>query len=203
MSLAKRCGLNVISIDHTIIGGRSVYLIERFDRYQKNQREHPIPYISGLTATGSHEQDYQQWSYLALCEAINRFSVEPLQDKIELYKRMIFNILVYNSDEHMRNHGFLYAGRQKWRLSPLFDVVPSIITTETYHLTMQIGDYGKIASLENARSASKYFGITDQLAEQLISECITHVRQWEENYRDCGVSDQDIEKLRHSFRIMD
>jgi serine/threonine-protein kinase HipA len=201
MSLAKRCGLNVPPIDKTMISGRDVYLIERFDRINVNHQEIPLHFISGLTATGLHEQDFQEWSYLALCDAINRLSAEPASDKIELFKRMVFNILVYNNDDHLRNHGFIYRGKQNWRLSPLYDVVPGIITSDTYKLAMQVGDRGKEASLENALTSIKYFELSLSAAKEIIKSMLQEVQSWEAHFRSCGVSSQDIEKLRHSFRI--
>ncbi len=161
LSLAKRCGLNVPAIDTAKVSGRDVFLIERFDRRVLHKKEHPIPFISGLTATGLHEQDYTQWSYLSLCNAINKLSYHPLQDRLELFKRMIFNILVLNNDDHMRNHGFIYVGDQQWALSPLYDVVPGVINSQTYTLALNIGDEGKEASLENVLSAAPYFMISE------------------------------------------
>lgn len=203
MLLAKNAGLNVPQLDTTRASNRDIYLIERFDRVTKNGKEHPIPFISGLTATGLHEQDYADWSYLSLCEAINQLCMNPVKDKIELFKRMIFNILVFNNDDHMRNHGFIYLGDKKWALSPLYDVVPSITHSETYMLAMKIGDLGREASLDNARSAAKYFGISAPEAELYIKELCEHTKQWEQHYRNCGVSSQDIEKLKHSFRKLE
>jgi serine/threonine-protein kinase HipA len=199
MSLAKKCGLNVPPIDRTQVSGRDIFLIQRFDRICEKTVERPVPFISGLTATGLHEQDYQQWSYLSLYNAIKKFSRDLSEDTIELYKRMVFNILVFNNDDHMRNHGFLYSGAQKWSLSPLYDVVPGSINTETYMLSMNIGDRGKEASLENARSAAKYFSLSAQQAEQIIAELSEACAVWEQHYSACGLSKQDIAKLRHSF----
>lgn len=199
MSLAKKCGLNVPPIDKTQVSGRDVFLIERFDRICENNSEHPVPFISGLTATGLHEQDYQQWSYLSLYNAIKKFSKNPTEDEIELYKRMVFNILVFNNDDHMRNHGFLYHGEQKWGLSPLYDVVPGTINTQTYMLSMNIGEFGKEASLENARSAAKYFLLSDAQADKIIVELSEVCLGWEQHYRGCGVNEQDIEKIRHAY----
>lgn len=199
MSMAKQCGLNVPPIDKAQVSGRDVFLIERFDRIVHNGVEQPIPFMSGLTATGLHEQDYAEWSYLSLCNAINKFSHDPRKDKLELFKRMIFNILVFNNDDHMRNHGFIYAGNQQWALSPLYDVVPGIINSDVYMLAMNIGDNGKEASLENALSAARYFNISDNEAKQISAELAHIVKNWEQHYEECGVSEQDIHKLRHSL----
>ena len=201
MLLAQQCGLNVPNIDVAKIAGRDVYLIERFDRaFDAHGKEYPIPFVSGLTMTGLHEQDYPQWSYLALCNAIEQYSSTPLEDKRELFKRIIFNILVFNNDDHMRNHGFLYQGQQKWGLSPLYDVVPGNIHSETYMLALNIGDQGKTASLANALSAAPYFHIAAAEAKALATEMLGNVRTWESHYRACGVKDADIEKLRNAFR---
>jgi serine/threonine-protein kinase HipA len=199
MSLAKHCGLNVPPIDKAQVSGRDVFLIERFDRVLHNDVERPIPFMSGLTATGLHEQDYTQWSYLSLCNAINKFSNDPSRDKLELFKRMVFSILVFNNDDHMRNHGFIYVGNQQWALSPLYDVVPGIINSDVYMLAMNMGDKGKEASLENALSAARYFNINDNKAKQIISELTNVVKHWEQRYKECGVSEQDTNKLRHSL----
>ncbi len=199
MSFAKHCGLNVPPIDKAQISGRDVFLIERFDRVLQNNIERPIPFMSGLTATGLHEQDYSKWSYLSLCNAINKFSSDPNRDKLELFKRMVFNILVFNNDDHMRNHGFIYVGNQQWALSPLYDVVPGIINSDVYMLAMNIGDKGKEASLENALSAARYFNLSDSKAKQSIAELANNLKHWEKHYKECGVSEQDIHKLRHSF----
>lgn len=199
LSLAKRCGLNVPSIDKAQISGRDVFLIERFDRVVRDGIEHPIPFMSGLTATGLHEQDYAEWSYLSLCNAINKFSNHPDKDKLELFKRMVFNILIFNNDDHMRNHGFLYAGNQQWLLSPLYDVVPGNSNSDLYTLAMNIGDKGKEASLENALSTARYFNLSEREAKHIWAELISIVKHWEQHYKDCGVSEQDIDKLRHSL----
>lgn len=200
LSLAKKCGLHVPPIDKTVVSGRDVFLIERFDRKMREGVEFPVPFISALTATGLHEQDYAQWSYIGLCDAINRLSDDAARDKRELFKRMVFNILVFNNDDHMRNHGFLYAGNQQWALSPLYDVVPGVIHSDTYALAMNVGSRGKEASFKNALSAAPYFDITFEEADALMTSLQHTVRDWESHYRQCGVSDQDIRKLEHALR---
>jgi serine/threonine-protein kinase HipA len=147
MMLANKCGLHVPRIDKTEVGDRSVYLIERFDR---DSKENPIPFVSGLTITGVHESDYGAWSYHSLVDAIVKFSPKPQEDLEELFRRMVFNILVYNKDDHLRNFGFLHTGKDRWQLSPLYDVVPATVSSETYALAMTIGKEGKKASITNA-----------------------------------------------------
>ncbi len=206
MSLAKKCGLNTPHIEKTTIetsptNKRNVYLIERFDRIKNKDKVFcPVPFISGLTATGIHEADYPRWSYRSLCEAILKFSSNPTRDKTELFKRVIFNIMVFNNDDHLRNHGFLYAGNNNWDLSPLYDVVPSTIHSETYTLSLKLGDEGNKASIRNAMSALKYFDISGGDAKSIIGDIKTTVSHWEDHFQECGVSPTDIEKIRNSFK---
>ncbi len=209
MSLAKKCGLDVPRIEKTTIemgssSKRDIFLIERFDRKKiKHDVFYPVPFISALTVTGIYETDYQRWSYRSLCEAILRFSSDPIRDRKELFKRAVFNILVFNNDDHLRNHGFLYAGKDNWDLSPLYDVVPSTIHSETYTLSLVLGDEGKKASIRNAMSALHYFGVSKDEAKFMIEGMAAVVASWEEHFKECGVSRADIEKIRNSFRDKD
>ena len=197
MSLAKKCGLDVPEIELQQIDGRSVYLIERFDR----AGEVRIPFVSGLTLTGISEDDYRSWSYFSLIDAILKFSSHPSEDLMELFKRLIFNIAVYNNDDHLRNFGFLYAGKDRWDLSPLYDVVPSIINAETYALAMTLGLEGKKASYSNALSRAGRFGLTLQHAKEIIEQVKDIVAGWKKHFKVLGSSDSEIKMLESSFRV--
>src|SRR3989339_716311 len=96
MKLAKKCGLNVPTIDFVKVLNRSVYLIERFDR---DKQGNPIPFISSLSITVLVENDYNDWSYFSICNAIKKFSPNPSKDLKELFSRLVFNISVYNNDD--------------------------------------------------------------------------------------------------------
>jgi serine/threonine-protein kinase HipA len=165
MSLARKCGLRVPTIDKAEIAGRTIYLIERFDR---SARGEPIPFVSGLTLLGAHESDYGRWSYHGLVDAISKRSADPDGDLKELFGRMVFNILVYNNDDHPRNFGFLRAERG-WNLSPLYDVVPATVNSQTYALAMTVGTEGKKASLANALSRHERFRLPESEAQAIVS----------------------------------
>lgn len=198
MLLAKECGLNVPPIFIQKIEGRSVFLIKRFDR-EKNNR---TPFISGLTITGLHESDFGSWSYFALAEAIIHFSKNIESNLTELFKRLIFNIAVYNNDDHLRNFGFL-ANDQHWDLSPLYDVVPSIIKTQSYALAMTLGVEGKKASFKNALSLCEKFRLTKNQAMEIIEQTIEVTSKWEATFSHLGVSTHDIQLLKNSFLTKD
>jgi serine/threonine-protein kinase HipA len=201
MQLARAVGLNVPPIDLRHVAGRRVYLTERFDRCGDIDGLQPIAFMSGLTATGLHERDYGQWSYRSLCDAIGKFSENPKEDKAELFRRMIFNILVNNNDDHMRNHGFLGTGRGGWRLSPLYDVVPGHSRGESYHLALRVGQQGSLASFANARTSAQDFGLSQQEAKDLIDSIAAKTRNWSADFKTHGVDDDEIERLSHYVKV--
>jgi serine/threonine-protein kinase HipA len=196
MSLAKKCGLQVPEIHLEEVDGRSVFLIKRFDR----ENHARIPFISGLTITGLHESDYSSWSYFAVADALIAFSDHFERDLTELYRRLIFNIAVYNNDDHLRNFGFLATG-PRWRLSPLYDVVPSLIRTETYALAMSLGDEGKKASYSNALSMCERFRLEKKQAKRIVDEITEMTSKWEKHFKGLGVSKTEINMLRNSFKV--
>lgn len=195
MTLAIKCELNVPPLHLEKIGGKSVFLIRRFDR--KNERR--IPFISGLTITGTHESDFGSWSYFALADAIVRYSEHPEKDLKELFRRLVFNIAVYNNDDHPRNFGFLNNGKY-WNLSPLYDVSPAIIKTDTYALAMVLGADGRHASYKNALSLCEKFRISKAQALQIISDVRDVTSTWEDHFRELGVSETEITMLANSFK---
>ena len=195
MTLAKKCGLNVPPLYLEEINQRSVFLIERFDRAE----DVPIPFISGLTITGTHESDYASWSYLSLADAIIKFSENPEKDLKELFHRLIFNIAVYNNDDHLRNFGFL-GSEKHWNLSPLYDVSPAVIHTNTYTLAMTLGTEGRQASYKNALSLCERFRITKKKAFQIVREIQDTTSKWKKHFKDIGVSKSEITMLENSFK---
>lgn len=201
MALAKRAGLNVPHIELLRANGRSVYLIKRFDRLLDDAgNEQPLHFISGLTAINCRETDYNEWSYQRLVQAINRQSDQPELDRRELFRRMVFNILVNNDDDHPRNHGFISSGTSTWQLSPLYDVVPRDQRTATFRLALQIGAFGKEASHANAISATDYFMINKQEALTIWDELCTIVEDhWEQTFSSAGLSEEFIARFRASI----
>lgn len=198
MSLAKDAGLDVPPLARTMTLGRDVYLIERFDREDGDT----FHFISGLTAGELYESGYDRWSYAHLCQAIDKISSDPAGDKRELFRRMVFNILVNNDDDHPRNHGFVSKGGDRWRLSPLYDVVPRDQLTHTFRLAMLIGKEGKKASKSNAISAAGYFGLQVEEALHLWAELESFVmNNWEETFSKVGLAKSEVEKFRESIGI--
>ncbi|MBI5201472.1 MAG: type II toxin-antitoxin system HipA family toxin [Elusimicrobia bacterium] len=194
MTLAARCGLDVPAVEKTEAQGRAVYLVERFDR-----RPEPVPFVSALTLTGWHETDHAAWSYPVLADAILKYASDPERDLRELFSRMVFNILVYNNDDHPRNTGFLGGKNGAWDLSPLYDVTSAGVRTQTFALAMAVGVDGKKASLANALSSCHRFRLSKDKAQGILERLVSAVAGWREHFAACGVGARDIAALENSF----
>jgi serine/threonine-protein kinase HipA len=111
MRLAAECGLDVPSLRFEQLLGRDIYLIERFDRRLDGNRMLRTSFASGLTMLGAHESEVSRYAYADLGATLRQHGTAVRRDLEELFRRMVFNILVTNDDDHLRNHGFLWDGR--------------------------------------------------------------------------------------------
>ena len=181
--------------------GRGVFLSERFDRV-------PVPekpgifyrkgFLSALTLLGLDEMENPLGSYTAIADAARRIGIDCGSD---LFRRMSFNISIRNTDDHLRNHGFIREGRD-WRLSPAYDLMPtpSIPGVGTFFdLSIGIGKMGRKATLENALSEAARFGLDQQEAEVIFLSVAEKVGEWRSFMSKHGVSNPDIEKFAGSF----
>lgn len=146
-----------------IDGPHSTLLVKRFDRIG-NER---VPYISAQTFMGL--SGAEAGNYVDLAMQIERYGAQPRQDIEELYRRLMFSVLVSNVDDHLRNHGFLMETGGKWRLSPAFDINPSPGEGQT--LKTAISDiHGNEPSIEAVVDAAPYFGIEVDVAAKMAKE---------------------------------
>jgi serine/threonine-protein kinase HipA len=130
------------------------------------------------------------WSYLDLADEIQRWSEEPVADKRELFRRIVFNALISNTDDHPRNHA-LIAPARGWRLSPAYDLTPSRVRSlERRDLAMTVGAHGRWASRANLLSEAPRFGWTQEEANGIIDEMVEVVRRrWASAIKDHGGSE--------------
>jgi serine/threonine-protein kinase HipA len=132
-----------------------VALIRRFDRRSNGGR---IPYISAATLLGVERNDTEQHTYTEIVDAMRVHGSEAQRDIEELWRRIAFSIRITNIDDHLNNHGFLYAGNGHWRLSPAFDINP--FPDRVHELKTWISeDTGPTASFSALRSVASYFRI--------------------------------------------
>jgi serine/threonine-protein kinase HipA len=203
MTLARLAGLTVPPVRIEKVLGQEIYLIERFDRMPHGATYSRTPFISGLTITGAHESESSQQSYRRLAEQLRLFGSDPVKDSKELWLRMLFNILCNNTDDHLRNHGFLWDGKG-WRLSPAYDIVPYPQVSLERDLAIGVGRNGRQATLKNALSDAASFGLPQSQAITLAVDTQKKVKgHWEAVFNDSGITGAELERLRTCFIACD
>lgn len=186
MMLAAKAGINAARARLQDVAGRPVALITRFDR-QGGKR---LPFLSAMSLLGLNDGD--EATYTDIAECIRMHSSEPTKDLHELWRRIVFSVLIGNLDDHLRNHGFLYDGEDKWRLSPAYDLNPVPSEESVRELTTWISEEGPDADLDIARRAAPFFALKGDQAEATIDEVSAALRGWQNPARQLGMSAADI-----------
>jgi serine/threonine-protein kinase HipA len=157
--------------------------------------------ISGLTVLRADEapETRTRWSYVFLVEELRRIVAEPKKDAREVFRRICFNALISNLDDHPRNHA-LIARDEHWRLSPTYDLTPSpVVSQDRRDLAMEIGDQGRFANAKNILSQHARFLLERDEAERIVNDMRDQVSQWYDTVRASGVSENDAESIRGAF----
>jgi serine/threonine-protein kinase HipA len=200
--LAQACGLTTAESKVVSIGGRDVLLIKRFDREKTDAGYQRARMVSALTLLRAEDsaQLRDKWSYILLVEELRRVSSEPKKDAMELFRRMCFNALISNTDDHPRNHAIVAKGRD-WKLSPAYDLMPTPqVSLERRDLAMICGDQGRLANARNLLSQSARFLVSDDDATAIVDAMKDRVKgTWYEAARTAGVSERDCERIAGAF----
>ncbi|MCB9989313.1 MAG: HipA domain-containing protein [Rhodospirillales bacterium] len=200
--LARACGIETAESKLTTIGDRDVLLVKRFDRERAEDGYVRARMISGLTLLHT-EDTYQhrgRWSYILMAEELRRVSAQPRHDAQELFRRMCFNALISNTDDHPRNHA-LIARNTDWRLSPAYDLTPSTpVSVERRDLALACGDWGRYAHADNLVSQAARFHLSEDDARGTVAAMEERVRStWYETARRTGVTERDCDKIAGAF----
>ena len=202
LRLARECGLTTAESRLETVGTKDVLLVKRFDRERTAKGYARARMVSGLTLMRADEipQSRQNWSYLILVEALRRVVHDPKRDARELFRRICFNALISNLDDHPRNHAIL-AKERPWGLSPAYDLTPSApVSAERRDLAMECGDQGRYANATNILSQHARFLLDRDEAQKIVNEMKAKVQAtWYETLRASGVSANDAEALRGAF----
>jgi serine/threonine-protein kinase HipA len=191
MELARRCGVQCASCNLTTAADRDVILIERFDR-SGDERRHML---SALTLLGLHELMARHGTYVELADRIRLHFVEPEATVHELFRRLVVNVLVGNTDDHPRNHAAFWDGRSL-RLTPAFDVSPQPRSPgEAEQLMAYSPDGEKRSRLATCIAASSVFLLSTSEAREIVDDCSTVVL---EQYGDVC----DALAIRDSTRVL-
>lgn len=195
LTLAEQCGLNVQKWSILNVGKKHVLLLKRFDR--KNETR--IPFLSAMSMLNAVDNDTQIHSYLDIADAIRQYGVATKEDLTELWKRIVFSILISNTDDHLRNHGFLYEGQNGWKLSPLYDVNPSPDNKNA--LSTYITQTDNSQDLQLVLSVCEYFDLTTNDAKIIINDFKKTMKNWQNVAKQLGLGKSEIDKMESAFRL--
>ncbi len=202
LGLASACGIRVPETRIQRVAGNSILLVRRFDRVRVDGGYHRHRMVSALTVLDAEESAVARhsWSYVLLADELQRWSAEPTKDKTELFRRVVFNGLISNTDDHPRNHALIAPGRA-WRLAPAYDLTPTPMhAIERRDLALTCGRFGRIARRDNMLSQAPRFGMSLEDANAVIDEIKQVVgAEWRQLVRAAGGSDADVEAVERAF----
>ncbi len=206
LTLAAECGVRCPTHRIERIGDDDVLLIERFDRSPvKAGGEERLPsfprhrMVSALTVLGCDESERDRWSYPQLATELRRWVKDPKRDAAELFRRMVFNALISNTDDHPRNHA-LIAPATDWHLSPVYDLTPAPSHSQERDLAMRVGTWHRRASRANLMSHFSYFQLSREDAAHIIDELHGIVStRWRHHLVEAGVTVSDCERVASAF----
>lgn len=202
LGLARECGLQLARHRIENVAGKDVLLVQRFDRIPTAEGYLRHRMVSGLTALGAEDShgDRGKWSYLLLADELRRRSARPAQDLEELFRRMVFNALISNTDDHPRNHA-LIAPTDKWELSPAYDLTPNPLTSaEKRDLAMTCGSFNRYANRTNLLSQHGQFKLSLEHATAIVDQLQQVVAgRWHATLRQHGTTPADCDKLAGAF----
>jgi serine/threonine-protein kinase HipA len=177
--------------------GKEVLLSRRFDR----KGDIRVPFLSAMSLLNAI--DNEPHSYLEIADAVRQYGAKADEDCAQLWRRIVFNILISNSDDHLRNHGFLYDKSGGWRLSPAYDLNPVPTDIKPRVLTTAIDEVDGTASIELALEVASHFGVKPDKAKSMIREVGTAVSRWRKVAAATGLSNSESERMASAFEHED
>ena len=192
MALAEAAGVRVAPFQLRQVSRSPVFTARRFDRRQGRR----IHFMSALTAIEGSDDEMR--SYLEIAEFLRREGVEVKEELRQLWRRIVFNMLVSNTDDHLRNHGFLRE-RSGWRLSPAYDLNPVPVDVKPRVHALAIDETDGTASLDLAMEVAPIFGMTGQEARATAAEVGRAVRGWRDAAARLGIAPNEVERMSSAF----
>lgn len=193
LSLAEKAGITVPQWRLETVADWRVLLLRRFDRTNGVR----IPFLSAMSMLGANDNETR--SYLEFVDALRRFGAAPLSDMRMLWRRVVFSVLISNTDDHLRNHGFLYDGPDGWRLAPAYDLNPVPIDIKPRILATAIDVDDCTASLDLALRVAEYFEMDETEARSIAVEVGRSVRCWRDEASRLGLPAGQVERMASAF----
>lgn len=193
LTLARRAGIETPEFDLVRVMQKPVMLSRRFDRTPETR----VPFLSALSMMGL--VDGQRASYPEMVDVLTEHGAAAASDAAELFRRMTFNVLVSNVDDHLRNHGFLWAGAAGWKLSPVFDVNPVPQDVRPRILTTNITLDDGTCDLDLVLSVADFFGLAQRDAKAIVKQVGEATATWKEVAETLGSRARECERMRTAF----
>lgn len=197
LSLAKNAGIVVPEGRVEKVAKKPVLILRRFDRDGARR----IPFLSAMSMLGS--KDNEMRSYLEIVDVLRQQSASAKADMEALWRRLVFNILISNTDDHLRNHGFLYEGQGGWRLSPAYDLNPMPVDIKPRVLSTAINEEDTTASLPLAMEVAGYFELDAARAKSIAREVGKSATKWRDAASIQGLGKAETERMASAFEHED
>ena len=197
LDIARQAGIAVPDGRIEIIADKPVLLVRRFDRDNATR----IPYLSAMSMLGARDNETR--SYMEIVDALRQHGASPKEDIQALWRRMVLNVLISNTDDHLRNHGFLYDGIAGWRLAPAFDINPVPTDIKPRILSTAINEDDATASLDVAMSVAGYFELKPDEARAVAREVGQAVKNWRQIASARGLSKVALDRMSSAFEHKD
>lgn len=197
LTLAERAGIRTPDHELIRVAKQPVMLSRRFDRAARTR----IPFLSALSMLGL--RDGERGSYPELVDALTTHGAQAKADARELYRRVTFNVLTSNVDDHLRNHGFLWAGPDGWTLSPIYDLNPTPTDVRPRILTTNISLDEGTCDLDLVLSTAEYFGLGLKEAKGIAKEVASATSTWRQVAGGAGASQNEIRRMSSAFEHND
>jgi serine/threonine-protein kinase HipA len=197
LTLAQKAGIPVPVWRLESIAGKSVLLLRRFDRADGTR----VPFLSAMSMLDARDNEAR--SYLEFVDILRQHGAAPKEDMHELWRRIVFSILISNTDDHLRNHGFLWAGPAGWRLSPAYDLNPVPADIKPRVLTTAIDLEDGTASLNLALQVASYFELGDEEARDIAGQVGRAVAGWRREAKKRGLTPAEIDRMASAFEHED
>jgi serine/threonine-protein kinase HipA len=199
IALILAAGSGIRTPEHELIRvtGRPVMLSRRFDRTEVTR----IPFLSALSMLGL--KDGERGSYPELVDVLTRNGAEAAHDARQLYRRMVFNVLISNVDDHLRNHGFLWAGPKGWTLSPVYDLNPTPTEVRPRILSTNISLDDGTCDLDLVLSSADLFSIALKDAKAIVKDVAATTSTWRRIAAAAGAPKTEIHRMASAFEHSD
>lgn len=193
LTLAAKAGITVPDWRVEAAADRPVLILHRFDRTHGMC----IPFLSAMSIPGARDNEAR--SYLEFVDVLRQHGAASKLGMHALWRRIVLSILISNTDDHLRNHGFLYAGPDGWRIAPAYDLnpIPTDIKPRVPATAIDLDD--GTASLDLAVEVAEYFELDAEHARTIAAEVRQAVATWRQDAARLGLTQAEIERMASTF----